>query len=105
MRVPWTLGSNQSILKETNPEYSLEGQVLKLKLQYFDHLIAIHWKRPSCWERLKVKEKRAAEDEMVGQHQGFNGSGLGQTLGESEGREGWRTAVHGVAKGQTLLSK
>ena len=39
MRVPWTARSNQSILKEINPEYSLEGLILKLKLQYFDHLM------------------------------------------------------------------
>ena len=80
--------------------------MLKLNLQwYFDHLIAIHWKRPSCWERLKVKENWVAEDEIVGQHQGFSGHELGQTLGESEGREGWHAAVHGVAKGRTPLSK
>ena len=49
LRVPWTVRrSNQSILKEINPEYSLEGLMLKLKLQYFDHLMRelIHWKRP-----------------------------------------------------------
>ena len=39
MRVPWTVRSNQSVLKEMNPEYSLEGPMLKLKLQYFDHLM------------------------------------------------------------------
>ena len=53
LRVPWTARrSNQSILKEISPEYSLEGLVLKLKLQYFVHLT--HWKRPWCWERLKA---------------------------------------------------
>ena len=53
LRVPWTARrSNQSILKEISPEYSLEGLMLKLKLQYFGHLT--HWKRPWCWERLKV---------------------------------------------------
>ena len=88
MRVPWTLRLNQSILKEINPEYSLEGLMLKLKLQFFDHLIEIHWKRPCCWERLKVK-KRVAEDEMVGQHQRFSEHRLGQTLGDSEGSDGW----------------
>ena len=49
--------SNQSILKEINPEYTLEVLMLKLKLQYFGHLMwwqARHWKRPSCWERLKA---------------------------------------------------
>ena len=53
LRVPWTVRrSNQSILKEISPEYSLEG--LMLKLQYFGRLT--HWKRPWCWERLKVGE-------------------------------------------------
>ena len=57
LRVPRTARrSNQSILKEISPEYSLEGLMLKLKLQYFDHLIRkpTHWKRPWCWERLKA---------------------------------------------------
>ena len=57
LRVPWTAGrSNQSILKERSPEYSLEGLMLKWKLQYFDHLCEepTHWKRPWCWERLKA---------------------------------------------------
>ena len=58
-RVPWTeRRSNQSILKEIIPEYSLEGLMLKLKLQSFDHLThceeVTHLKRPWCWERLKV---------------------------------------------------
>ena len=47
LRVPWTARSNQSILKEISPEYSLEGLMLKLKLQYFDYLMRLtHWKRP-----------------------------------------------------------
>ena len=57
MRVPWTARrSNQSILKEISPEYSLEGLMLKLKLQNFGHLMEelTYWKRPWCWERLKV---------------------------------------------------
>ena len=56
LRVPWTARrSSQSILKEISPEYSLEGLMLKLKLQYFGHLIWItHWKRSWCWERLKA---------------------------------------------------
>ena len=53
-----TRRSSQSILKEINPEYSLEGLMLKLKLQYFGHLMfssePIHWKRPWCWERLRA---------------------------------------------------
>ena len=57
VRVPWTARwSNQSILKEISPEYSLEGLMLKLKLQYFGHLMrrTTHWKRRWCWERLKA---------------------------------------------------
>ena len=54
-RVPWTVRrSNQSIVKEISPEYSLEGQMMKPKLQYFGHLCEelTHWKRPWCWEGL-----------------------------------------------------
>ena len=59
LRVPWSARrSNESILKEISPEDSLEGLMLKLKLQYFGHLMQrmTHWKRPWCWERLKVGE-------------------------------------------------
>ena len=59
LRVPWTAKtSNQSILKEISPEYSLEGLMLKLKLQYFGHLMwrANSLERPWCWERLKAGE-------------------------------------------------
>ena len=53
LSVPWTARrSNQSILEEINPDFSLEGLMLKLKLQYFDQLT--HWKKPWCWERLKA---------------------------------------------------
>ena len=57
LRVSWTARrSNQSILKETIPEYSLEGVMLRLKLQYFGHVMwRAHWQRPWCWERLKAK--------------------------------------------------
>jgi len=57
LRVPWTARrSNQSLLKEISPGCSLEGLMLKLKLQYFGYLIQkpTHWKRPWCWERLKA---------------------------------------------------
>ena len=57
LRVPWTARrSNQSILTEISPEYSLGGLVLQLKLQYFGHLIRelTHWKWSRCWERLKA---------------------------------------------------
>ena len=68
MRAPWTARrANQSILKEISPEYSLEGLILKLKLQYFGHLM----RRAKSLEKtlmLGKKEKREAEDEMVTQH-------------------------------------
>ena len=71
--VPWTTRiSNQSIVKEINPEYSLEGLMLKLKLQYFGHLMQLDvksWltgKRPDAGKDWRQKEKGAAEDEMVG---------------------------------------
>ena len=57
LRVPWTARrSNQSFLKEINPEYSLEGLMLKLKLQYLATWCEelTHWKRPWCWERLRA---------------------------------------------------
>ena len=68
LRVPWSARrSNQSILKETNPEYSLEGLMLKLKLQYFDNWM----QRADSLEKTLMlgktgQEKRAPEDEMVG---------------------------------------
>ena len=54
LRIPWTARSNQSILKEISPEYSLEGMMLMLKLQYFGHLMrrVDSWERPWCWEGL-----------------------------------------------------
>ena len=61
LKVPWTAKrSNQSILKEISPEYSLEGLMLKLKLQYFGHLMqrTDSWKRPWCWDRLKAGGER-----------------------------------------------
>ena len=78
MRVPWTAKrSNQSILREINPEYSLEGLMLKLKLQYFAHLMRragslekhlMQGKTEGRMRRGGREEKGAAEDEMVGQH-------------------------------------
>ena len=65
LRIPWTSRrSNQSILKEINPEYSLEGLMLKLKLQYFGHLIrrVNHWKRPWCWERLRARGEGSGQE-------------------------------------------
>ena len=88
-----------SILKEINPEYSLEGLMLKLKLQYFSHLM----RKANSLERLKAGEG-AREDEMVGWHHQLNGHELEQTLGDSEGRGNLVPVVQGVTKSQTLLS-
>ena len=65
MRVPWIVRrSNQSILKEISPEYSLEGLMLKLKLQSFGHLMRI----PDSLEKSLMEEKGVTEDEMVAWH-------------------------------------
>ena len=69
MRVPWTARrSNQSILKEISPEYSLEGLKLKLKLQYFGQVMqrAASLKKTPMLGKLKAKGKGAAGDEMIG---------------------------------------
>ena len=88
MRVPWKArGSNQSILKEINPEYSLEGLILKLKLQYFGHLIRSTNTLEKTLMLGKIEGKKVTEDEMVGWHHQFNGHELGQTLGDGEDRE------------------
>ena len=84
-RVPWiACRLHQSILKEINPEYSLERLMLKLMLQYFVHLMlmVIHW----CWERYWGQKKRVSEDGMAGWHHQCNGHELGQTF---EGQRGW----------------
>ena len=64
MRVPWTAGrSNQSVLKEINPEYSLEGLVLKLKLQYFDHLMgrAVSLEKTLMLGKIKGRRRRGQQ--------------------------------------------
>ena len=78
MKVPWTARrSNQSILKEVSPEYSLEGLMLKLKLQYFGHLIrrVDSLEKTLILKRLNVV-KWTKEDEMVGWHHRLNGMSL-----------------------------
>ena len=68
MKVPWTARSDQSILKEINPEYSLEGLMLKLKLQYFSHLMqrADSLEKTDGGKDGRQKEKRVTEEEIVG---------------------------------------
>ena len=88
MRVPWTARrSNRSILKEISPEYSLEGLMLKLKLQYFGHLI----QRTDSLEKTLMlgktegrREKGMTEDELVGWHHQLNGHEFEQTPGGGE---------------------
>ena len=92
LRVPWTARrSNQSILKEISPGYSLEGLMLKLKLQYLgppDAKSWLIWKDPDAGEDWGQEEKGTTEDEMVGWHHWLNGHGLGYTPGVSDGQGG-----------------
>ena len=90
---------NQSILKEINPEYSVEGLMLKLKLQHFGHLM----RRTDSFEKtlmpgkIKGRRRRGQQEERVGWHHRLDGHEFAQTLGDGEGQEGWRAAVPGVA--------
>ena len=88
MRVHWIARrSNQSILKEINPEYSLEELMLKLNLQYFGHLMRITNSLEKTLMLGKIEDrKRVTEDEMVGWHHLFNGPEFEKTLGN--GRAG-----------------
>ena len=104
LRVPWT--ARRSILKEITSEYSLEGLMLKLKLQYFGHLMqkANSLEKTPMLGEIEGMEKRVAEDEIVGWNHQLNGREFEQTLRDSEGREAWHAAVHGVVKSWTWLS-
>ena len=91
MRVPWTTrGANQSIVKKISPEYSLEGLMLKLKHQYFGHLM----RRTDSFEKTLMLGKteggrsRGRQDEMFGWHHQLNGYEFEQALGDSERQGG-----------------
>ena len=89
LRVPWTARrSNQSILREISPECSLEGLMLKLKLQYFDAKSWLIWKDPDAGKDWGQEEKGTTEDEMVGWHHQLDGHGFGWTPGVGDGQGG-----------------